>query len=163
MAVGPSPSVGTAENIAAIVRRVGALTPATRKVPEEVDPGFGGEGERRSSCRELLPLDVDLHGRRVGREGDRRRDRDVVRIGEGVAERQPLQLVAHADRAGCVLAPELAELPLPGEHPHRIGDRRAESRFQHGSSGGRLQAVPAAVHDATAGKRNGSGRFVAGR
>ena len=129
---------------------------------EEVDARLGGEGERRRSRRELLPFDVHLDGAGVSGNGIAVRHGDIVGVGEGVAERHPLELVAHADRAGGVLTPELAELPLPGEHPHRVGDRRAEPRFEHGRSVGRLEAVPAAVHDATAGKCNGSGRFVAG-
>ena len=90
------------------------------------------------------PLDQDLqrHGAGVVRRRLRLRlRRELAEVDPG--ERRRVRAHARHDRGPGVLALELADLPLAGEHPHRVEHAGAQARLQVVAPGIRLDAGPA--------------------
>lgn len=98
----------------------------------EGDP-VGAERERQGP-----PLGDRLQ-RPVGRQGF-----DGAAGGPEPARRRGVHRVRRGDRRPGVRATELAELPLPREHPQRVADLRAQRPVEVGGAGPALEPVPQA-------------------
>ena len=121
-------------------RRRGPVHP---QEAQEVEPGFDGETAASRGGAHRLPL-----------HGDLERQVPVVVVGgslgcvrSGPASVQARDAPAHGlepglDRRPCVLAVELAELPLPSQQPQRVGDLRPQTGSEVVGSGERLEPLP---------------------
>ena len=109
--------------------------PGGSQPAQELQAGFGAD-----------PLGRDRHG--LGLDPRLERHGLVEQVDRGlVATAQAgqwrlLQLDDGRDRGAGVLALELAELPLPGEHPQRVAEQHLQTGRQIGGERQRLQARP---------------------